>query len=57
MTNLTLEQVRKAGRMAWRDDGYWVCDGRTVRPTGILYGRGVDDAPRTGWHHLHGCDC
>jgi len=68
MTDLTLEQVRKAGRHAQRDIGggrYWDyepdCDYEEltlhlpldeVREPFAPY-----ELPAYGWHHAYGCDC
>ena len=57
--SLTLEQVREAGRPARNEtDGAWwriSFKGGTERVDSG--GWRIGAIPRTGWHHLPGCDC
>ena len=64
MPDLTLDQVREAGRFAFREYGIFVpgsgfyCAGGSY--DGDLTPENVypDDRPwADGWHHLPGCDC
>jgi hypothetical protein len=73
MPDLTLDQVREAGRFAKHDDGYeyhpdnvdgfwgpWVefiNDGDAGDPVWDECSASEEDMPLTGWHHPTGCDC
>jgi len=67
MPDLTLEQVKKAGRFAyahvpwrtyhWRPDGSLTFFGFMVDAATVTANIVDDTAPHTGWRHLPGCDC
>ena len=67
MPDLTLDQVREAGRFAWHGstidpdghfDGDLWADGVYVRTVYREVYRGIGEPTfKTGWHHLPGCDC
>lgn len=63
-SDLTLEQVREAGRSAFigggeRPEWWFVPSDDFVRIRDGKYGKHVafEDAPSDGWHHISGCDC
>jgi hypothetical protein len=71
MTDLTIEQVRGAGRFAWHAHGFVFAYGRVI----FMWAKKnhVNNVPRfkaaegaenqdsglftKGWHHEDGCDC
>lgn len=64
MADLTLEQVKQAGLLSWRNTDslvfsqYQFVDGRFLRLDADGYAKPFDgELPSDGWRHVPGCDC